>query len=337
MTPPAAAVGAAEHLDLSYDDAQEALAESVRGYVSRHQHGAESESPGDGGASLQFAPGSPDWQLWRGLADLGVLALGTPEGGGGPLEIAAVMEVLGELRAPGPLVGTFMASHLLDEDSRAGVVDGSAIVAIGNPPVLPWAAVAGVFIELGSEGAWSARPVGPVEPVESMAGEPWGRVTLERIAPLESVSQATTVGDVALAAYLTGAAQHLLTTTATWAQDRVQFGQPIGDFQSVGHPLADLAVHVRATRGLVRAAAYAAATGPGERAAAATAATAATARLSATRAAVDASYRAHQAFGALGYTVEGPVARVAQQIRQVSLHPPGPAHARDAVLAAHGL
>jgi alkylation response protein AidB-like acyl-CoA dehydrogenase len=120
--------------------------------------------------------------------------------------------------------------------------------------------------------------------------------------------------------------------TSEWARDREQFGRPIGDFQSVAYPLADVAVRTRAARNLVRSAAYALDHGDSS-----TASAAATARLSAARAALDATYRAHQAFGALGFTVEGPVAGIGQHIRQISLHPPGAGAAREAVLAGLGL
>ncbi len=301
----------AEHLDLDYSDEQQALAESVRGVAARE--------------------GDPA-VLWKALAQLGVLGLATPEGGGGALEIAASMEALGHAAAPGPLAGTFMATQLVGPADRERLAAGDAIAAVGIPPLVPWAAVADVFVELDPDGgAWLARPRGDVEVVEMMAGEPWGRVAFERIEPLDDARRAIVIGDVAVGAYLVGAAEHLVAVTAQWLTDRVQFGRAIGEFQSLAHPLADVAIRTRAARSLVRTAAHAVDTGadaaPG----------AATARLSATHAALGATYRAHQSFGALGFTVEGPVARVGQRVRQISLHPPGPRAAREAALAAHGL
>ena len=311
-----------EHLDLSYDAEQNALAVSVRGVVARTHVDGDDER------------GYPQG-LWKGLAELGVLGLATPEGGGGAQEIAAVMEVLGEAAAPGPLVPTFMAAQLTGEPERGRIANGDSVASVGSPPLLPWAPVADVFVELEMDAAWIARPAGDVEVVETLAGEPWGRVELERLAPVDDASRrrGLVIGDVAVAAYLVGAADHLVAITSQWLQDRVQFGRPIGQFQSLAHPLADVAIRTRAARALTRIAAFAADSPDVESAASA----AATARLSATRAAVDAAYRAHQSFGALGYTVEGPVARVAQRARQVSLHPPGPAAARQLALAATGI
>jgi alkylation response protein AidB-like acyl-CoA dehydrogenase len=315
-------VSGAGHLDLSYGDEAQALAESVRGFVNRWADEGEDE------------PGALPARLWKGLAELGVLGLATPEGGGGVQEIAAVMEVLGAAAAPGPLVGTFMATQLAGPAGRARLASGDHVASIGSPPLLPWAPVADVFVELAPDGAWLARPAGDIEPVDTLAGEPWGRVGLERMEPVEEAvrRRAVAVGDTAVAAYLAGAAGHLVAITSQWLRDRVQFGRPIAEFQSLAHPLADVEIRTRAARALARTAAYTVDTTPDG-----AGAPAATARLSATRAAVDATYRAHQSFGALGFTVEGPVARVGQRVRQVSLHPPGPAAARQTALATAGL
>jgi hypothetical protein len=312
----------AEHLDLSYGDDAQALAESVRGFLTRW-----ADEGGD-------EPGGVPARLWKGLAELGVLGLATPEGGGGVQEIAAVMEVLGEAAAPGPLVATFMTTQVAGSPARERLASGDHVASVGSPPLLPWAPVAEVFVELAPDGAWLARPDGDVEPVDTLAGEPWGRVELERVQPVDDAARrrAVAVGDTAVAAYLVGAAGHLVAITGQWLRDRVQFGRPIAEFQSLAHPLADVEIRTRAARALTRMAAYAVDTTP-DRADA----PAATARLSATRAAVDATYRAHQSFGALGFTVEGPVARVGQRVRQVSLHPPGPAAARQTALATAGL
>lgn len=314
---------AVEHLDLAYDAQQEELASAVRTWSARNA----------GEDVVRSLAGTMPWELWRSLADVGVLALGTVEGGGGALEITAAMEVLGEAVVPGPLVSTFMTSQLVDVDQRTRLGAGTGVASVGSPPLLPWAPVAEVFVELAPDGAWIAEPVGEIEPVATLGGEPWGRVQLRRLARVDWAEQAVALGDIAVAAYLVGATARLVDTTAQWARDRTQFGRSIGEFQSVAHPLTDVAIRLRAARNLTRQAAYAF----DERPVAAPVAAAATARLSATKAALDATYRSHQTFGALGYTVEGPVALVGHRIRQLSLHPPGPGAARDAVLTTYQL
>lgn len=305
-------------LDLGYNDEQQALASSVRGFCERH---ATDE--------VVRGQGVPE-KLWRQLGDLGVLALATPEGGGGALEIAAAMEELGRAAFPGPLVPTFLAMQLLDESEREAVAAGAVTVAVGTPRLFPWAAAAEVFVELDGDRAWRARLAGDVEPVDTLGREPWGRVELERERELDGVPGAVALADAALAAYLVGAAEGLLEVTAQYAMDRVQFGRAIGEFQAVAHPLADSKLEVTAAGHLARIAAYDwDEQGPAARA------SAATARLSAGAAALAAAYRAHQTFGAIGFTEEGPVGHVSQRIRQVSLMPPGDGAARTAVLEAN--
>ena len=221
-----------EHLDLSYDAEQNALAVSVRGVVARSQT--------DGDEPRGYSPA-----LWKGLAELGVLGLATPEGGGGAQEIAAVMEVLGEAAAPGPLVPAFMAAQLTGEPERSRIASGDSVAwPWVSPPLMPWAPVADVFVELAADAAWIARPAGDVEAVETLAGEPWGRVPAGARRSIDDASRrrALVIGDVAVAAYLVGAADHLVAITSQWLQDRVQFGRPIGQFQSLAHPLADIAI-----------------------------------------------------------------------------------------------
>jgi alkylation response protein AidB-like acyl-CoA dehydrogenase len=305
-------------IDLEYDADQSALAATVRRWCEHHATDAV----------VRELDGQFPRPLWGGLAELGVLGLGTAEGGGGALEIAAAMEQLGAANVPGPLAATFVATHVLPPDDRIAVAGGEVVVSVGAPPLMPWAPVASVFIELDGEAAWRAHAESTMEPVETLGGEPWGRVTLGRAERLDGVSRALAVGDVALGAYLAGAGGRLLHVATDYARDRVQFGRPIGDFQGVSHRLADVHLRLTAAGHLVRLAAHALDSGSAD-----AVRDAARARLSATRAGLDAAYTAHQTLGAMGFTVEGPVAGVARRIRHVSLLPPGPARAREVVLA----
>jgi alkylation response protein AidB-like acyl-CoA dehydrogenase len=270
--------------------------------------------------------------FWRGLGDLGVLALGTPEGGGGATSIVAAMEQLGLANAPGPLVATFAAGQLVGDAERKAIGAGEVIVSMGEAPLMPWLPVAGLVIELAGDAAYLARVDGEVEPVDTLGGEPWGRGRLERLEELAPVGPALDLANAALAAYLAGAGHRLLSVTAEYAADRVQFRAAIGTFQAVAHPLADSALRLSAARSLARVAADAI-----DRHDSGATARAACARISATRAALDISYRAHQFFGALGFTIEGPIAGVSSRIRQLSMLAPRSAANRDAVLSMHGL
>ena len=308
-------------LDLGLDETQQAIADAVASFC-RDQCTDE---------AVRASEGRFPAELWKGLADLGVLALATPEGEGGPVELVAALEALGRSAFPGPLAETFLAGQLLPEAERRRVASGEAIVSVGVPPLLPWASCADLFVEIAGTRAFRARPVGAVEPVGTLGGEPWGRLRLEREAELPGAESALGLYAVALAAYLCAAARRLVDSTAEHARTRRQFGRPLGEFQAVAHPLADCAIQLDGAAVLARAAACrlrdASSDGP---------ATAAAARLAAGRAAVHAAHTCHQLYGAVGITREGPVFHVSRRILQLARGAPGEAPARDTLLAHFG-
>jgi alkylation response protein AidB-like acyl-CoA dehydrogenase len=306
-------------LDLAFDDAQQAIAAALAAFCSERC----------GAAVVKAAAGRFPAELWRELAARGVLALLTPEGDGGAVELVAAMEPLGRAAFPGPLAHTFFATQLLAPGERAALARGEAVVAVGTPPLLPFACEASIFIEVAGARAFRARPEGPVERVETLGGEPWGRVALVRGEELPGTERALAVYEIALAAYLAGAGQGLVEATADHARTRRQFGRAIGEFQAVAHPLAECWIRLGAAETLARAAAWRFDAGdPGARA------TAAAARLSARRAALEAAHVCHQLFGAEGITLEGPVFHVTRRIRQLASQVPDEASAREALLAA---
>ena len=64
-------------------------------------------------------------------------------------------------------------------------------------------------------------------------------------------------GATAVAAEMLGTAQAALDLTVQYAKDRVQFGSPIGRFQGVKHPLAEMHVQLESARSLLYYAAWA--------------------------------------------------------------------------------
>ncbi len=310
---------ASDGLDLAFDEAQQAISDAVGAFCADHCTEAV----------VKASAGRFPRELWRELAGLGVLGLATPEGEGGARELVAALEPLGRAVFPGPLMQTFLATQLLGAPEREAVASGEAVVAVGAPPLLPWAPDAQIFIELDGERAFRARPRGPVAAVETLGGEPWGRVALERLEELGPAERAASLYDLALAAYLAAAGGGLVAATAEHARTRRQFGRAIGEFQAVAHPLAECWIHLEAAATLARAAACRFDAGE-----AAARSTAAAARLSARHAALEAAHVCHQLFGASGIALEGPVFHVSRRIRQLVSQPPGEEEARDALLAA---
>jgi alkylation response protein AidB-like acyl-CoA dehydrogenase len=106
-------------------------------------------------------------------------------------------------------------------------------------------------------------------------------------------------GAVATAAEAVGAAQAAHELTVEYAKTRYQFGVPIGKFQGVKHPLAEMHVDIETARSLVYYAAWALEHGPAELPRAASMAKAYTSDAFA-RIGIDAI----QLHGAIGYTEE---------------------------------
>jgi alkylation response protein AidB-like acyl-CoA dehydrogenase len=304
-------------LDLALDDAEQAIADAIAKFCAERCPEA----------IVRETAGTLPRSLWHELAELGVLALATPEGDGGARELCAALESLGAAVFPGPLAATLLATQVLEEKERLRVARGEWIVSLGVPPLMPFAPVADCFLALAGRTLHRAQPLGAVLAVETLGGEPWGRVELELGLALRVDARAWALHDLALAAYSAAAGRALVSVTAAHARTRQQFGRAIGEFQAVAHPLADALVRLDAAATLARIAAHA-----WDENALDLHPRAAAARLSATRAAVDAAHTCHQLFGAQGITLEGPVFHVSRRIRQLASQPPSPDAARSALL-----
>jgi alkylation response protein AidB-like acyl-CoA dehydrogenase len=314
--------GPISSLDLALDDAEQAIADAIAKFCAERCPEAV----------VRETTGSLPRALWRELAELGVLALATPEGDGGARELCAAVESLGAAVFPGPLAATFLATQVLEENERMRVAAGEWVVSLGVPPLMPFAPGADCFLALAGGALHRARPRAAVQAVETLGGEPWGSVELDLGPPLRVDVRAWALHDLALGAYAAAAGRALVSVTAAHARTRQQFGRAIGEFQAVAHPLADALVRLDAAATLARIAAHA-----WDENAADLGASAGAARLSGTRAALDAAHTCHQLFGAQGITLEGPVFHVSRRIRQLASQPPPPGAARSALLAHYGL
>ncbi len=297
-------------LDLEYDDAQSAIAESIDLFCRDHCDEAVLH------AALEKFPDD----LWRSLADLGVLGVMMPESGSGAIELAAVMESLGRALFPGPLLETVYASQVMLPETVEAIVSGERMVTVGARGLFPWADLAGVFIELDDERAWQVEFATPPRVLNTALGD-WFEGDVTRQRELTGLGRARTLTDIAMAAYLGAAADSLLTRTVEHARTRQQFGRAIGEFQAVSYPLADRSTSLHASRWLARAAADEFdATGQAS-------SVAATARVSAAKNALETLYTCHQVFGAIGITIEGPVYLQGRRIRELISAPIADANA----------
>ncbi len=304
-------------IDLTWDDTQQALADAVEAFCR------ERCTPDVVRAAANEGPGT----LFTELAALGVLATGAPVGEGGPLELASAMEGLGHAVFPGPVVETALALQVLPEAEAHEIASGRRLVSLGRPPVLPFASHTDLHLELAPDGVYRLRAEGELEPVATLGGEPAARGRFERVALLSNDTHALAHHDLARASYLAAAGRRVIAEAADHARTRRQFGRPIGAFQAVAHPLAEGHIALLAAQTLARSAAAALAESSAHAPALASAA-----RLSACRAAVDATHAAHQAFGAIGVTVDGPLWFATRRIRQLASAVPTAGAARERVL-----
>lgn len=278
--------------------------------------------------------------LWRELAALGAFSVVLPgdTDAGGALAMCAITEALGQHLFPGPIAATFAALQVLEPQLSTSVIDGNRLVSLSSvdSTLLPWGTEADLFLMVDGSTIASAHTPDHVAPVPTLGGETWGRAHLKADGIFHDAVRALIVGDIATAAYLTGAAWQLLRDTSAYAATRKQFGKTLGEFQAVSHPLADCAIALSAAQSLARAAACAFDNETADEGEAARR-QAAGALLSARRASLNTAYVCHQVFGGIGITLEGPAFHYSRRIRQVSSTPPTGGWEKNALLSAIGL
>ena len=131
---------------------------------------------------------------------------------------------------------------------------------------------------------------------------------------LSAALSTLTGGRVAIAAQSVGLAAEALERAVDYVQEREQFDQPIAEFQSVRHKLAEMRTKVRASRLLTRDAARRLETGEGSRAAASMA------KYFASESAVRVTEQAVQLHGGYGYTREADVERLYRDAKITTIY-----------------
>ena len=185
--------------------------------------------------------GGVDRRLWSELADTGVFSLLVPEDEGGVglgwAEAGLVFEQLGRALVPGPLVGTLLAAGVV-EDAVVGLIERT-----DGPALVEYPEVLDALLVLDDDGVWrvdaaelsveSARSVDPLTPVGRVAKLPQG----DQVAhPRGWANRAVFLSSALQVGLATGARE----LAVTYAQERQQFGKPIGQFQAVKHKCADM-------------------------------------------------------------------------------------------------
>jgi alkylation response protein AidB-like acyl-CoA dehydrogenase len=230
-------------------------------------------------------PDGYDDRLWRQLGDLRSVPMGVPEEAGGDgaklLELVLVTEELGRHLAPVPLVEALAAARLLarigsgaSSDWLARTLAGDRLVTValhrageGVRQLVPAGAVADAVVGLLGDDLVLCTTTGTQVAPANQGRTPLGWWDLSGAATertvLGSGPAAVDVYETAqrewrilIAASLVGMADAALRIAVEHAKDRIAFGVPIGSFQAVAHPLADVAIGVETVRRLVWKAAW---------------------------------------------------------------------------------
>ena len=244
------------------------------------------------------------------------------------LDAQSVLRAIGYYRVPLPLAESIVGNWLLAraslpvdsgpisiaqcDDAMTLTKQGDRLILDGKLARVPWGRhVKRIVIGGACEGKTvigmihpSRAGTGRIEPDVNVAAEPRDTIVCQGMAceAFAFVSEmgsdpVRTYGALARAAAMGGAIESVLDQAVHYANDRVQFGRPIGKFQAVQHLLAEL--------GSESAAATAAITGGCESAGSAHARMdAAAAKVRAGEAAKHAARIAHQVHGAIGFTYE---------------------------------
>ena len=187
----------------------------------------------------------------------------------------------------------------------------------GRAGFVPWGRDAAAVVLLAEEGmAIAPRGEASFEPAKNLAGEPRDHLIAAAVEmplrPLPKEIDRTLVlrlGALARAAQMAGAMEAALDLSTRYANDRVQFGRPIGRFQAVQQQLALLAEESAAAQVAVESAARAVAEGRPSAAFAVAAA-----KIRAGSAAGKVAEIAHQVHGAIGFTHEHSLHRLTRRL-----------------------
>ncbi len=216
------------------------------------------------------APSGFDAALWKGLAEQGALSIRVAEDAGGLglglFDATVLMEEAGRTLASGPLAEAIVATRLLAQfDGDLSLLEraltGEAVVSLAFHDIIdqPSQWIAGgliaeaVVARAGNDIVLVTVPKSERVAEPNLADTPLAQIDLGKQTRVVLAS-----GDVALATFaagieewkllisaaLAGLGREALRLAAAYASERKQFGQFIGQFQAISHPLADLICEV---------------------------------------------------------------------------------------------
>ena len=207
---------------------------------------------------------------WAQIVETGLTLLLLPEAAGGmgltELDFALIAVEAGYVALPEPLVESagvaapMLASLAPDHPALA---DPAAIVAIAHSvnPLVPHADLAAAILLEQDGHAFVAAPdqvtltpVATIDPLRRLFRVDWNPADAHDLGPADW-NLTLDRGALFAAAQGLGLAQRAVDLAVAYAQERQQFGKPIGTYQAVKHHLASAQVAIEFARPLVLAAA----------------------------------------------------------------------------------
>ncbi|WP_340589081.1 acyl-CoA dehydrogenase [Erythrobacter alti] len=208
-----------------------------------------------------------DRETWAGLAELGAFMLRVPEDadglGLGTFDACVLMEEVGRKLPFGPIAETVLAARVLAmlggeafADQFSAVVGGESVASLAFHDIAtnPKQFIAGganadlVVARRGDEVVLCTVPENARRPEPNLASDGLTEIDLAAadIAVLATGDSATDLFTATLEEWkiltsmaLVGLGRQALKLAAEYACERKQFGQEIGKFQAISHPLAD--------------------------------------------------------------------------------------------------
>ena len=257
-----------------------------------------------------------DDALWNELRELGWPGIAIAEEHGGQglgmVELGILLEELGYVVAPSPLLGTVGAALVIEQagsDAQRSawlprLASGEATGAVGAPDLVADGDSADVIVVVEDGAARllerSGADVEALETIDPTRG--YARVRGDGEALSGDATAGIDRAAVAVAAELVGVCQRALDMTLAYVKDRKQFDTPVGAFQAVSHRCAEMLLHTESARSATYFAAWAAGAEP-ERLPEG----AALAKAAASEAGREVTASAIQAHGGIGFTWEADV------------------------------
>ena len=259
-------------MDLSLDESQQILVDTFSEML-------EKECPTTLVRDAEEKEGySPE--LWDRYCELGANIMGLPESVDGLemslLDLGLVANRSGHVLAPVPFLEAAVAGRLLagldpQDPLLAEIAEGKTSTSIALPrdhavlgtqfssrgrTVVPFGALADHVITLSGDdlivvsGADTRRSNrgkeiggGALAHWDLSAGDDT-RTLASGAAARQAMARANAEWKLLAGFWLVGIAQRSLAIGADYARERIQFGVPIGGFQSIAHPLAEYAIRI---------------------------------------------------------------------------------------------